>query len=395
MIFVREFIGTQHPLSQCIDFGPVFICALLGGWIGSVVSRRIALLYDIVDRPDRLVKTHAHPVPYLGGVGLFVGFVVGILVGMGILSFKCNQADPFRDLIALVLGGALVLVVGITDDIHTLNPKQKLFGQILGATILVLAGWWPDYDKAFAAVGLALPAYLITTMAILTIYFMVLLFSNALNLLDGIDGLCSGVTLIGVLGVLLLSVHEFTWTEGIMDSSVGLITTLSLGGALVGFLILNRPPAKIFMGDAGSLVLGFAVAALVLKFMRMSLQYGLAVMVMFGLPLLDTVVAVLRRSLNQRPLFVADRGHLYDQMMDRGLSLIRTLWICYGWALAHVVLGFVISLTQTRIALLLIGVAFVLASSLVCFKGYLKMQGLHGLTQTNPLVPGPADKVSH
>ncbi len=366
-----------------------------GGWAGTVLSRRIALLYDIVDRPDHLVKTHCQPIAYLGGVGIFLGFAVGTLIGMGVLSFKSLQAEPFYQLIALIIGGALALVVGVTDDIHTLKPMQKIWGQVMAATILVLAGWWPDYDACCVSLGWEIPQGIITALEIVTVYAMVLLFCNALNLLDGIDGLCGGVSLIGTLGTLVLTLHIATWSQSLIEPTVLLITTLALAGALVGFLILNRPPAKIFMGDAGSLILGFWIAALVLKFLQMSWQYGLAVMVMFGLPLLDTAVAVVRRKFNSRPVFSADRGHLYDQMMDRGLSLVQTLMVCYGWAWVHVTLGLVMALVNAQEALIVLTTGIVTAWLAIGWKGYLKMEGLHGaLPEANPMTPEPAGKGS-
>ena len=257
MSVVQEFIGPHQSLGQLLVYWPVFVCALVGGWGGTVLSRRIALLYDIVDRPDHLVKTHSQPIAYLGGVGIFLGFAVGLLVGMGILSFKSLQAEPFYQLIALVIGGALALVVGVTDDIHTLKPMQKIWGQVMAATILVLAGWWPDYDAGFASLEWQIPQGIITALEIVTVYAMVLLFCNALNLLDGIDSLCGGVSLIGTLGTLVLTLHIATWSQSLIEPSVLLITTLALAGAPGRVLGFEPASGQYLYGGRRELDSGF------------------------------------------------------------------------------------------------------------------------------------------
>jgi len=159
---------------------------------------------------------------------------------------------------------------------------------------------------------------------------------------------------------------------------VRVIICLGLLGAVCGFLPFNRYPAKIFMGDAGSMLLGFVVAALMILFAEKIPRWWLASIVVFGLPILDTAVALLRRFVNKRPLFVSDRGHIYDQMIDRGIPLKRTVAICYGLAGMYAIIGLVMSQIRTRYALIVYIVVFVASGIVVWKKGYLKMEGLRG-----------------
>ncbi len=135
------------------------------------------------------------------------------------------------------------------------------------------------------------------------------------------------------------------------------------------------------MGDAGSMLLGFVVAALMLLFARYSPRWWMASILVMGLPILDTAVALARRAINKRPLFVSDRGHLYDQMIDRGASLKRTVWICYLLAGMYALLGMIITQMRTRYAAVIFLVVVSISAVIVWKMGYLKMEGLRGATQ--------------
>jgi UDP-GlcNAc:undecaprenyl-phosphate GlcNAc-1-phosphate transferase len=136
------------------------------------------------------------------------------------------------------------------------------------------------------------------------------------------------------------------------------------------------------MGDAGSMLLGFFVAALMILFAEKAVRWWMASVVVFGLPILDTVVAIVRRLINQRPLFVSDRGHIYDQMIDRGIPLKKTVALCYALAALYALIGLGLSLRtqiRARYALIIYVLVFVLSGIIVWKKGYLKMDGLRGI----------------
>jgi UDP-GlcNAc:undecaprenyl-phosphate GlcNAc-1-phosphate transferase len=203
--------------------------------------------------------------------------------------------------------------------------------------------------------------------------------SNSLNLLDGLDGLCAGVTVIITGAMLLLAIHLGTWGfSEVGGDAVRVVICLGLLGAVCGFLPFNRHPAKIFMGDAGSMLLGFVVAVLMILFAEKIPRWWMASVVVFGLPILDTAVALVRRFINKRPLFVSDRGHIYDQMIDRGIPLKRTVAICYALAAVYALIGLAMSQIKTRYALIVYVIVFVVSGIVVWKKGYLKMEGLRG-----------------
>jgi UDP-GlcNAc:undecaprenyl-phosphate GlcNAc-1-phosphate transferase len=210
------------------------------------------------------------------------------------------------------------------------------------------------------------------------VIFFVLGATNSLNLLDGLDGLCAGVTAIITVAMLLLAIHLATWGYSDVGDPVRIIICLGLVGGVCGFLPFNRHPAKIFMGDAGSMLLGFTVAALMLLFAERIPRWWIASIVVFGLPILDTAVALARRLLNHRPLFVSDRGHIYDQMIDRGIPLKKTVAICYVLAGAYAVIGLAMSQIRTWYAAGVYVFVFVVSALVVWRKGYLKMEGLRG-----------------
>ena len=140
----------------------------------------------------------------------------------------------------------------------------------------------------------------------------------------------------------------------------------------------NRYPAKIFMGDAGSMLLGFVVAALMILFAEQVPRWWIASIIVFGLPILDTAVALVRRLVNRRPLFVSDRGHIYDQMIDRGMSLKKTVVISYLLAGIYALIGLIMSQIRTRYATVVYVFVFVVSGLIVWKKGYLKMEGIRG-----------------
>jgi UDP-GlcNAc:undecaprenyl-phosphate GlcNAc-1-phosphate transferase len=215
-------------------------------------------------------------------------------------------------------------------------------------------------------------------LSIFIVIFFVLGATNSLNLLDGLDGLCAGVTAIITVAMLLLSIHLATWGYSEAGDPVRITICLGLVGGVCGFLPFNRYPAKIFMGDAGSMLLGFMAAALMLLFAEQIPRWWMASIVVFGLPILDTAVALVRRLLNHRPLFVSDRGHIYDQMIDRGIPLKKTVAICYVIASIYAVIGLVMSQIRTRYAAAVYVFVFVVSGLVVWKKGYLKMEGLRG-----------------
>jgi len=386
----ENLIGDERPLSWALQFWPViissFVCALAATWL----CKKLAVKFGIVDRPDDLVKTHKEPIAYLGGIGMLIGLTVGVLAGIYCLRNEDFFSPALKWLLGILAGGAIACFVGLADDIFDIKPMRKILGQVLAAVILLLVTCWyaenasynigivPGLRYITGPLHLPMPHNLEMILSIFVVIFFVLGATNSLNLLDGLDGLCAGVTAIITIAMLLLSIHLATWEYSEVGDPVRIIICLGLVGGVCGFLPFNRYPAKIFMGDAGSMLLGFMVAALMLLFAERVPRWWMASIVVFGLPILDTAVALVRRLLNHRPLFVSDRGHIYDQMIDRGIRLKRTVAICYVLAGIYAVIGLLMSQIRTRYAAVVYVFVFVVSGFVVWKKGYLKMEGLRG-----------------
>ena len=387
MIFDR-MIGSERPLTWVLQFWPVLVAAFIGSLAATWLCKKIATKLGIVDRPDHLVKTHREPIAYLGGVGMFAGVTVSILAGIVCLSNEDLFSPMLKWLLGIFVGGAIACFVGLADDILDIKPAQKILGQIVAAVFLLLAGVVPNLHAITNVLGWPLPQYLETILQVFIVIFFVLGATNSLNLLDGLDGLCAGVTAIITVAMLLLAIQLATWGNSEVGDPVRIVICLGLVGGVCGFLPFNRYPAKIFLGDAGSMLLGFMVAALMISFGEQIPRWWMASIVIFGLPILDTAVSLVRRLLNHRPLFVSDRGHIYDQMIDRGIPLKKTVAICYLLAALYAAIGLAMSQIRTRYAAVVHVFVFVISALVVWKKGYLKMEGLRGA------VPGQNQKTT-
>ncbi len=373
-----EFIGPKRPLSWTFQFWPVlilsFVCALIATWL----CKKIALRFGIVDRPDHKVKTHKEPVAYLGGVGALAGFAVGMLSGIYLVRDQAILVSTMRWLFGILAGAAVSCFVGLLDDIFDLSPGKKMLGQVIAAIALIIAGIMPALHNFTAPFGWQMPPRLELVLGVPVVIFFVVGASNSLNLLDGLDGLCGGVTAIITVGMLLLAVHRSTWGFSDVGDPVRMIVCLALVGGVCGFLPFNRYPAKIFMGDAGSMMLGFSSAAIMILFAEQIPRWWMASILVFGLPILDTATAIVRRLLNGRPLFVSDRGHIYDQLIDRGIPLKKTVGLCYLLAGLYAFIGISISQIRTRHALVAYVAVFIISALAIWRMGFLKMEGIRG-----------------
>jgi UDP-GlcNAc:undecaprenyl-phosphate GlcNAc-1-phosphate transferase len=380
MLF-SNFVGPERPLSWSLQFWPVLPCAFVVALAATWLCKKIALKLGIVDRPDAVVKTHKEPVAYLGGVGILAGLTVGILAGIFLIKDFEAFDKSLKWLLGILAGAGIACFVGLVDDIMDLKPKQKFLGQMIAAGALLLVGIRPDLQDAAAYLGWLMPDSVEITLGIVIVIFFVLGATNSLNLLDGLDGLCGGVTAIITIAFLLLSVHRATWGFSDIGDPVRIIVCLGMVGGVLGFLPFNRHPAKIFMGDAGSLLLGFVTAALMILFAEEIFRWWMASIVIFGLPILDTATALVRRWLNKKPLFVSDRGHIYDQLIDRGIPLKKTVAICYGLAGLYAFIGLAISQIRTRYAIFIYLFVTLASAMFIWKKGYLKMEGNRGVVK--------------
>ena len=342
-------------------------------WVGVVamgvslvftpIMRSIAYRTGIVDRPDDLLKPHGRPVAYLGGLAMCLGLLVGLACYAVMMPhFQENwqalrQAfanwepttlpdNPLWKLICIAAACVVITITGLVDDLRDITPRQKIFGQVLAAAIILLGGVGAGMIKMILhPIGIDLPLWLELPLRSAFCVILVICTCNATNLLDGLDGLCGGVTGIISLGFLALAVWlaVFSNYPGIDDLRVGLC--LAMAGAVLGFLPYNIPPASIFMGDAGSMLLGFFVATMMALFcIEGTARWFIAACIVYALPILDTALAVVRRILEGKKIFAGDRSHLYDQLVDRGMTVKQVVGLFYVLSLVAALVGVLVAI---------------------------------------------------
>jgi UDP-GlcNAc:undecaprenyl-phosphate GlcNAc-1-phosphate transferase len=345
----------------------VFYGAFLISFIFTPVMRSIAISYGIIDQPDAVRKLHSAPVAYLGGIAVFIGWVAGLAVSYLHIPAAEIGSPHLKIKLSLIAGAGVIVLLGFWDDLKRIKPSLKISGQIFAACLLLWQGIGihslqgpvigPLNLRIFNAVG---PAFMIppaveTVLSILLVIGMVVGCCNATNLMDGLDGLCGGVTAVMAAGFLFLAVHLATLgtdTSPTNLNAVRIVLALALLGAVLGFVPYNFNPASIFMGDAGSMFLGYACATMILLLMQTEdgFKWLLAALVMFSLPVLDTALAFARRYVNGRPIFSADRHHFHHQLVARGFTVRKTVLISYGLAIGFVVLGGFVAYMRLRYA---------------------------------------------
>ncbi len=218
------------------------------------------------------------------------------------------------------------------------------------------------------------PPIVIATCSAALVIALVVGCCNATNLMDGLDGLCGGVTGIIAAGFLFLAVHiaMYNSPESIPLDALRIVLGLALLGGVLGFIPYNFNPASIFMGDTGSMFLGYAIATQIILMAEQQPRWLLAGMVMFALPVLDTSLAFVRRYVNKRPFFSADKHHIHHQLMARGLTVKKTVLVLYAMAIGFTLLGCAVAVMRTRYA----GAAYLVIFGSIIVAAY-KMGMVH------------------
>ena len=304
----------------------LFLLALALSLIATPLVSRLAVKINALDLPGER-KLHRQPIPRLGGIAIYLAYVVALNTGLLLSDHLLNLFEKsLRSWLGLLFGGSIVLALGIVDDIYELRPRTKLIFQVLAGLVVYGAGLQVTklanpFDGVLVLDWLSLPVTLLWIVGI----------TNAMNLIDGLDGLASGVALIITATILVIS---------IMSGQMGVAAISSiLCGSTLGFLRYNFNPARIFMGDSGSMFLGFTLAVISLQGTQKSTT-AMAIFIpilFFGLPIADTIFAVWRR-LGRRPtaaskggwrVFNADREHIHHKLINLGLSHRSAVLILY------------------------------------------------------------------
>jgi UDP-GlcNAc:undecaprenyl-phosphate GlcNAc-1-phosphate transferase len=303
----------------------------------------LAFKTGILSKPGKR-KVHTRSVPFLGGLAIYIAFVIAIL-----FAFYANQQfmiESFYKLDGLLIGATLIVILGLWDDIRNIGPVLKLLGQVAVALLLFAYGIRIELlTNPFSGVEIQLPLFLSMLFSVIWVVGLI----NAMNLIDGLDGLAAGITAI-VCGSLVL-VALF------LGNYINTFLLLALAGSVLGFLRFNFYPAKIFMGDAGSMFLGFMLASVALLESQYKSATAVALLVpitALSIPIYDTLIAILRRLFQKGSIFKADKKHLHHRLLSTGLKQSEIVLFLYLVTLYLGIFAFLFVLIPERYALILL-----------------------------------------
>lgn len=304
------------------------IIALLASFLLTPYVKQLAFRIGAVDKPDAR-KVHTRIMPRLGGVAIYLAFLLAVVCSLPVT----------RDVLGILLGGTWIVFVGILDDKYSLPAKVKLLGQILAACILV------SFDVRIEWLNNPFGGYFyLEYFSIPFTIFWVISFINVVNLIDGLDGLAAGVSGIASITVLLVAVHQGFFPVATL--------TAALAGGIIGFIHYNFNPATIFMGDTGSMFIGYMLAAIsVFGAVKSAATIALIVpAIALGLPIMDTAFAILRRYSNGKPIFQPDKGHLHHRLLAMGLTQKQAVLLMYAISIVLCLAAFVLAEANVYLA---------------------------------------------
>lgn len=326
---------------QIIFYILTFALALLFSLYLTPVCRMAAMKFNIVDRPDGRLKNHTDPIPYLGGLAIFVSFLCALSV-----TFKFSE-----EVLGTLLAGSIVLIIGLIDDLGVLGPWAKLAGQSLAAVVLMKSSIF--IKLVFIPPWLALPLSFVWILAM----------TNAFNLIDIMDGLSSGVAFVS---------SAFLFIVAVMNERVMIATLLcALAGSILGFLRYNFHPAKIYMGDAGSLFIGLTIGSLAMinSYTMNNRVASITPAIILGIPIFDMLFVMYIRWRRGMPVMLGSPDHVALRLRKWRFSTKQTVLLNYGITAFLGIMGIAIVLADYFWAYAFIGIIFLIGlSSAVLLK---------------------------
>lgn len=309
----------------------IVIVTLLASLILVPIVKKVATHVGAMDEPNAR-KIHKVPMPRLGGLAIYLAFLLGYML----------YGEVSTQMLSILIGGFLLILIGFIDDINSVPARYKLIVQIVAATIVVLYG-----DLSFSEVSLlGHKIYFNEFWGSLSSIIFIVAITNAINLIDGLDGLAAGISSIYFLTIAIIAF--------ILNRIGGLdvIISLIMLGATLGFLVHNFPPAKIFMGDSGSLFLGFMISVIALLGYKVTTFTSLIVpIVILAIPIFDTIFAILRRLLKGQNIGVADKEHFHHQLLKMKYSPTKSILIIYAIDIAFAAVSIFYILGDNQIAI--------------------------------------------
>jgi UDP-GlcNAc:undecaprenyl-phosphate/decaprenyl-phosphate GlcNAc-1-phosphate transferase len=299
--------------------------------------RRLALNVGMLDATGER-RMHDQPKPRIGGIAVFLGFAFALFSALGYLIRTKQFGDlaNLHDVIGLIFGGTLILMVGIWDDVMGMSPRAKLFAQVVVAGISMLYGFQVQFITNPLHHGQTIYFPVWVSLVITLLWYVGMM--NAINFIDGLDGLLSGLTVISAVSLIVIDFNRG-------HAEIALVLA-ALAGAALGFLRYNWNPAKIILGDSGALFIGYVFATVsIIGVSKTAFAISLLVpLVVLGLPIVDTAAAIVRRTRAGKKFYEADRGHFHHQLIFRfGLNVRQAVLLIYAVCIALGVLALILA----------------------------------------------------
>ncbi|WP_010648289.1 glycosyltransferase family 4 protein [Oceanobacillus massiliensis] len=314
-----------------VDLFIAFLIAAVSSWLITYPVKMFATKIGAMDKPESR-KIHKKTTPRLGGLAIFFGALLGML-----------YLQPHHGELPEILVGAIVIVLtGAIDDKFTIKPIAKLTGQLLAASLLINAGLIIE--------RITLPIFGVVELEFFSVFITILWvvgITNAINLIDGLDGLATGVTTIAMTSIFIMAIIDYQVIVAFL--------CITLIGANLGFLYHNFYPAKIYMGDTGSNLLGYMIAAISMLglFKNITFFSFIIPVIILAVPIFDTLVAMVRRAYNKESIMAADNKHIHYQLIEAGYSHRKTVLIIYTFSALFGLLGIFFSNASLSVSLII------------------------------------------
>lgn len=330
----------------------VFLIAFAVAFVMTPINIYFSRRFGFVDIPKDNRRMHKKAVATVGGISIFIGFLISALL----------FTDIDKKFLGFLVGATIIFITGIVDDKKALNAKIKLLIQIIAAIIAVLSGYRitfisnPFVNDSLFNIGFL--GYIISIIWIIGV-------TNSLNLIDGIDGLCAGIATISGIALFVAS-----------EKVVPLYLSLAIAGSAAGFLPYNFHPAKIFMGDTGALFLGYSLAVFSIDGAVKNIAWMTFIVpvIILGVPVFDTLFAIIRRKINGKRMMDADKGHLQHKLVERGFSVPKTVLILYSVAIIFSALAIMIARLGGSIGMVVSLITVLMAVIFAYFLGMLSKE---------------------
>lgn len=308
------------------------------------VVKTLAFKIGATDQPNQR-KVHQKIMPRLGGLAIYISFLIGILIIQPYENFHLPLLQPAGNIhLALLLGSLIIILTGAFDDVKEISPKVKLLGQIFASFIVVVLG---DLRVEFINLPFDAGQLNFGYLSIPITMVWIIGITNAINLIDGLDGLAGGVSSIALFAIAGMAF--------VMGNPYVMVIALIAAVSTLGFLVFNFHPAKIFMGDTGALFLGFLISVLsLLGFKNVTFISLIIPIIILGVPISDTFFAIIRRLVNKQPLSAPDKSHLHHCLLRVGFSHRQTVLLIYAMSAIFALTAFIFSQATIRGSVLIL-----------------------------------------